>query len=54
MVLFVMAAAGGAAMNLLYYWKLLPLPIPLMLLHALLAVAGVVLLLMTLYGSGRV
>ena len=28
MVLFVIAAAGGAAMNLLYHWKLLPLPIP--------------------------
>ena len=54
MVLFVIAAAGGAAMNLLYHWKLLPLPIPLMLVHALLAVSGFVLLLVTLYGSGRV
>lgn len=54
MVLFVIAAAGGAAMNLLYHWKLLPLPVPLMLVHALLAVAGFVLLLVTLYGSGRV
>lgn len=53
MVLFVIAAAGGAAMNLLYHWKLLPLPIPLMLVHALLAVSGFVLLLVTLYGSGR-
>ena len=54
MVLFVIAAAGGAAMNLLYHWKLLPLPIPLMVVHALLAVAGFVLLLVTLYGSVRV
>ena len=53
MVLFVIAAAGGAAMNLLYHWKLLPLPMPLLVLHALLAVAGFVLLLLTLYGSGR-
>ena len=54
MVLFVIAAAGGAAMNLLYHWKLLPLPIPLMLVHTLLAVSGFVLLLVTLYGSVRV
>ncbi|MBC7709583.1 MAG: hypothetical protein H7203_05965 [Rhizobacter sp.] len=53
MVLFVIAAAGGAAMNLFYHWKLLPLPMPLLVLHALLAVAGFVLLLLTLYGSGR-
>ncbi len=52
-VLFVIAAAGGAAMNLLYHWKLLPLPIPLLVVHALLAVAGFVLLLVSLYGPGR-
>ena len=47
---FVVAAIGGAAMNLLFHWKLLPLPIPLMIIHALLAVIGFVLLLMCIYG----
>jgi hypothetical protein len=37
---FVIAALGGAAMNLLFHWKLLALPIPLMSLHAPLAVVG--------------
>lgn len=48
-VLFVIAAAGGAAMNLLYHSKLLPLPKPLLVAHALLAAAGVILLLVSLY-----
>ena len=47
--LFVIAAIGGAAMNLLFHWKLLPLPIPLMILHAVLAVIGFVLLLLSIY-----
>ena len=47
---FVLAAAGGAVMNLLYHWKMLPLPIPLMIFHALLAVTGFVLLLMCIFG----
>src|ERR1035437_3997765 len=47
--LFVIAAIGGAAMNLLFHWKLLPLPIPLMILHALLAVVGFALLLLSIY-----
>ena len=46
--LLLIAAMGGAAMNLLFHWQLLPLPIPLMLGHALLAVTGVVLLLLSL------
>ena len=45
--LLVLAAVGGIVMNLAYHWQLRPLPIPLMLGHALLAVAGFVLLLMT-------
>lgn len=49
--LFVIAAIGGAAMNLLFHWKLLPLPIPLMILHALLAVAGFALLLVSVFGQ---
>lgn len=39
------AAAGGVTMNLLYHTRQLALPIPLMVLHALLAVTSLVLLL---------
>lgn len=46
----VVAALGGAAMNLLFHWKLLPLPIPLMIVHALLAIVGFVLLLVSAFG----
>lgn len=49
--LFGIAAVGGAVMNLLFHWKLLPLPVPLMILHALLAVTGFVLLLVCVYGQ---
>ncbi|PTU30920.1 hypothetical protein [Stenotrophobium rhamnosiphilum] len=42
---FIIAAAGGAVMNLLFHWKQLPLPIALMIGHGLLAVAGFGLLL---------
>ncbi len=47
LALFILAAIGGAAMNLLFHWKLLPLPIPLMIGHALMAVTGFVLLLLS-------
>ena len=46
--LLVIAAAGGAAINLLYHSKMLPLPIPLIIVHAVLAVLGFVLLLASL------
>ena len=49
--LLVVAAIGGAAMNLLFHWKLKPLPISLMILHALLAVAGFALLLWSIFGT---
>lgn len=39
-VLFVIAAAGGIAMNLGYHWKNLPLPTGLLVGHAVLAVIG--------------
>ncbi len=39
--LLVIAAIGGVALNLLFHWKELPLPVPLMVLHGLMAVAGV-------------
>jgi hypothetical protein len=47
--LFVLAASGGAAMNLMFHCKQLPLPIPLMIVHALLAASALVLLLLSLY-----
>ena len=47
--LFIIAATGGAAMNLLFHAKQLPLPIPLMLVHALLAVSAFVLLLLSVF-----
>lgn len=42
--LFVVAAAGGAAMNLLWQWRQRPLPVGLMIGHAALAVTGFLLL----------
>lgn len=43
--LLALAAIGGVTMNLLYHTRQLALPIPLMVLHALLAVSSLVLLL---------
>ena len=48
-VLFIVAALGGVAMNLVYQWKLLPLPKWLVIVHGLLAVSGFVLLLAALW-----
>ena len=48
-VLFVVAAAGGAFMNLNYHWKLLPLPKWLVIVHAAIAVIGFLLLLTTVF-----
>lgn len=48
---FVLAAAGGAALNLLYHQRQLPLPIPLLVGHALLAVAGFAMLLLSVLDS---
>ena len=44
LVLFLVAAAGGAFLNLNYHWKQLPLPRWLIIVHALAAVAGFLLL----------
>jgi len=44
LLLFLAAAAGGAFMNLNFHWKLLPLPVWLVLVHAGIAVCGFVLL----------
>jgi len=48
--LFVVAALGGLLLNLGYQWRNLPLPVGLMVLHALVAVAGFVLLLLVVFG----
>jgi hypothetical protein len=45
LLLFVIAAAGGAFLNLNYHWKLLPLPKGLIVGHAAVAVVGFALLL---------
>jgi hypothetical protein len=38
--LFLVAAAGGAFMNLNFHWKMLPLAIRLVLVHAGIAICG--------------
>lgn len=48
--LFVAAALGGVALNLLYHAKQLALPVPLMVVHALVAASGLALLLVHQYG----
>ena len=48
-VLFVVAALGGVILNLNYQWKLVPLPKWLVIVHALVAVTGYVLLLAALW-----
>lgn len=44
LLLFLVAAAGGAFINLNFHWKMLPLPIWLVLVHAGIAVCGFLLL----------
>jgi hypothetical protein len=44
-LLFIIAALGGVYLNLNYHWKLQPLPINIMIVHAVIAVLGFVLLL---------
>jgi len=50
LLLLLVAAAGGAFMNLTYHWKLLPLPVGLMLGHAGLAALGFILLIAAAWG----
>lgn len=45
LLLFLIAAAGGAYLNLNYHWKMLPLPVSIIVVHAGVAVTGFVLLL---------
>ena len=48
--LLVVAALGGAFMNLCYQWRNLPLPVGILIVHALLAVVGFALLLIVVLG----
>ncbi len=50
LLLFLIAAAGGVFMNLNYHWRLLPLPIGLIIGHAAVAVVGVILLIVATWG----
>jgi hypothetical protein len=50
LLVLLIAAAGGVFMNLNYHWKLLALPVGLMLGHAGLAVLGFVLLIAATWG----
>lgn len=47
--LFIVAAIGGAAINLLFHARQRDIPIPLMLVHAALAVSAFILLLCTVF-----
>ena len=53
LVLFLVAAAGGAFLNLGYHWKMEPLPKGIIVAHAVLAVAGFALLLIAAWGGTR-
>ena len=44
LLLFLAAAAGGVFMNLNFHWKMLPLPIGFVLVHAGVAICGFLLL----------
>ena len=52
LALFVIAALGGAFMNLNYQWKQRPLPAGLLVAHALLAVIAFALLLVVAFARG--
>lgn len=54
LLLFLIAAAGGAFLNLNYHWKMLPLPKGLIVGHAGVAVIGFVLLLAATWAATRV
>ena len=53
LLLFLVAAAGGAFLNLNYHWKMLPLPKGIIVGHAGAAVVGFVLLLMATWTATR-
>ena len=51
-LLFLVAAGGGAVMSLAYKWRQRLLPAWLVIVHALLAVTGFLLLLLAAFGGG--
>lgn len=51
LAVFVAAALGGIAMFALYHLKNLPLPIPFVLGHGIIALTGFALLLASIYGA---
>jgi hypothetical protein len=51
---FIIAGAGGAIMNLQFHSKQMPLPVPLMIAHGVLAVTGFLLLLAAIYGQSHI
>ena len=53
LLLFLIAAAGGAFLNLNYHWKMLPLPKGMIVGHAGIAVVGFGLLLAALWTATR-
>jgi len=53
LLLLLIAAAGGAFLNLNYHWKMLPLPMGLIAGHAGVAVIGFVLLLAATWAATR-
>ncbi len=53
LLLFLLAAAGGAYLNLNYHWKMLPLPMGLIVAHAGAAVTGFALLLAATWAATR-
>lgn len=46
--LLLLTASGGVAMNLLFHWRRVSLPLPLVIGHGLFAVTGIALLLLNL------
>ena len=50
LVILLIAAAGGAFLNLNYHWKMLPLPVGLMLGHAGIAAVGFILIVAATWG----
>ncbi len=51
LALLLVAAGGGVILNLNYHWKQLPLPKGLIVVHAIAAVVGFVLLLVVTWGT---
>ena len=54
LLLFLVAAAGGAFMNLNFHWKMLPLPKWLVLVHAAIAVCGFILLVIATWKASHI